>query len=102
MERLKTIADHYGYEEQSRQLIEEMAELMVAINKYARADKSDVVTAKEYLDIAHLKTNIIEEIADVEVMLEQIIYLLDCKAAVQEIKELKIKRQLKRIAESEV
>lgn len=40
---IKTIADHYGYVNQSRQLIEEMAELMVAINKYERVDKSDII-----------------------------------------------------------
>lgn len=32
-EKIKYIADHYGYEPQSIQLIEEMAELTVAINK---------------------------------------------------------------------
>ena len=32
--RIKTIADHYGYEAQSRQCMEECAELIQAINKY--------------------------------------------------------------------
>ena len=32
-EAIKKIADKYGYDAQSRQLIEEMAELTVALNK---------------------------------------------------------------------
>lgn len=32
-QKIQYIANHYGYEPQSRQLIEEMAELTVAINK---------------------------------------------------------------------
>ena len=32
-QKIQYIAKHYGYEPQSRQLIEEMAELTVAINK---------------------------------------------------------------------
>lgn len=35
-QKIQYIADHYGYEPQSRQLIEEMAELTVAINKLWR------------------------------------------------------------------
>ena len=35
-EKIKIIAEHYGYEAQSRQCIEEMAELMQAINKLWR------------------------------------------------------------------
>ena len=31
---IETISQYYGYDEQSRQLIEEMAELTQAINKY--------------------------------------------------------------------
>ena len=31
---LREIADHFGYEEQSNQLIEECAELIQAVNRY--------------------------------------------------------------------
>ena len=96
-DNIKTIADHYGYENQSRQLIEEMAELMVAINKYYRVDKSDIITVKEYLNVEYLLDNIHEEIADVEVMLSQIKYLLDCQDKVEQVKQEKIKRQLDRL-----
>ena len=36
-EKIKIIAEHYGYESQSRQCIEEMAELTQVINKFWRA-----------------------------------------------------------------
>lgn len=35
-QKIQYIAEYYGYETQSRQLIEEMAELTVAINKFWR------------------------------------------------------------------
>lgn len=99
---IEKIAGYYGYEKQCKQLIEKMAELMVALNKYDRADKADISTPKKFLDLNHLKNNVYEEIADVEIMLEQIKYLTDSHAMVRSIKESKIKRQMKRIAESEV
>ena len=65
---LKKIADHYGYDEQSSQLVEECAELIQAVSKYRRSvSKEAKVVALE---------NLIEEIVDVEIMLEQVKYLL--------------------------
>ena len=64
----KETAKHYGYEAQSNQLVEECAELIQAVSKYRRA-----VTDEEKLIALE---NFIEEIADVEIMLEQIKYLL--------------------------
>ena len=64
---LLEIADKLGYEEQSMQLIEEMAELTQAISKYRRYNDTD-----ELLDL-------IEELCDVNIVLEQVIYLLSKK-----------------------
>ena len=61
------IADKLGYEEQSMQLIEEMAELTQAISKYRRYNDTE-----ELLDL-------IEELCDVNIVLEQVIYLLSKK-----------------------
>lgn len=81
-------ADHYGYELQSNQLIEEMAELTQAISKYRRDN------SKANFD------NIIEEIADVEVMLHQIKHLLGINPRyIEGIKEHKVYRTAKRIEE---
>lgn len=65
LEEIQEIADTLGYEEQSMQLIEEMAELTQAINKYRRYFRSN-----EHYE------NVVEEIADVKIMLEQIQHLL--------------------------
>jgi len=35
-QKIRYIANHYGYESQSRQCIEELAELIQAINKFHR------------------------------------------------------------------
>lgn len=72
---LKKIADHYGYEEQSLQLIEECGELIQAICKYRRAVLGKGQPVAEGVKEIALES-IIEEIADVEVMLEQVKYLL--------------------------
>ncbi len=65
---------YYGYEAQSNQLIEECAELIQAVNKYRRA------VAREGAFVEKQKKraldNLVEEMVDVEIMLEQIKYLL--------------------------
>lgn len=92
-ERLK-IAKYFGAENQKNQLIEEMAELTQAIckckriQKYLSSDDGEVIT-----------DNLIEEIADVKLVLEQLIYLLNCQDQVTAIEQQKIKRTLGRIGE---
>lgn len=94
-QKIKYIADHYGYEPQSRQLIEEMAELTVAINKFWRKlgnGQSTSKSASECID------NQIEEIADVQIMIEQIKYLLGVREEeVLDVIEKKLDRQIERI-----
>lgn len=85
---LKYIADFYGLEQQLRQTQEECAELIVAISKVFRGEGYNDVT---------------NEIADVEIMCEQIKYILGVSKAVEKVKQSKIERQLKRVeAEKEV
>lgn len=95
-EAIQKIAQHYGYDAESRQCIEEMAELTQAINKFWR--KRLLCGQNELDDIAFGSTeerNIVEEIADVQIMLWQLEYLLN--ADVEPIIEQKISRQLERI-----
>ena len=83
--RIKTIADHYGIKKQMRQLAEECSELAVEASHSARKG----VTVK-----------IIEEMADVLLMIEQVVYLSGI--AIEDIDEcisFKIDRQMKRIKE---
>ena len=83
--RIIEIADHYGIEKQLHQLAEECSELAVEASHSARKG----VTVK-----------IIEEMADVLLMIEQVIYLANI--AIDDINEcirFKIDRQLERIKE---
>ena len=84
-ERIKTIADHYGIKKQLRQLAEECSELAVEASHSARKGTT---------------VKIIEEIADVQIMIEQIIYLAKIdKCDIEDCINYKLDRQMKRIKE---
>ena len=95
-EKIKIIAEHYGYEAQSRQCIEEMAELMQAINKLWRSIGHGQLTEKSFKECLE---NLTEAMADVEIMLWQMEYLLLSGQEVNQMIEKKLDRQLKRIEE---
>lgn len=107
--KIQKISDFYGYDSQSRQCIEEMAELTQAINKFWRKQMMcgfvllDDIKAEETekLKLSDEKgyQNLVEEIADVQIMLWQMAYLLN--ADVTPIIEQKLDRQLKRIEKNE-
>lgn len=88
-ERIKKIADHYGKESQLDILQEECAELVQAVSKYRRGGSY------------HL---IMEEMADVKIMIEQIEYLNSDteNQLISQIREGKLDRQIKRIREEEL
>lgn len=93
-EKIQRIANHYGLAKQQRQLAEECGELIQATSKYMRFQETSYAST---VDWTYLQ-NVIEEIADVEVMLDEIKYLLHINPkAIEEIKKNKIDRQLKRI-----
>ena len=81
-EDLKYIADHYGVEHQLGKCKEELGELIKAID--STNDEA-----------------IIEEIADVEIMTEQLKQLMRADRVVELYKDYKIARQLRRIAEEQ-
>ena len=70
------IAEFFGIKTQTNQLIEEMSELTQALCKRNRG----------------IKSNIVEELADVRLVLNQMIYLMDCEEEVQAIEKSKIDR----------
>lgn len=83
-------AEYYGFDVQKDQLFEECGELIQAINKYSRAQGKgkpiNIGTAEAVLDV-------IEEIADVEVMLEQMVHLLGIRRVdIETVKMQKIVR----------
>lgn len=85
--RIKTIADHYGIKKQLRQLAEECSELAVEASHSARKGTT---------------VKIIEEIADVQIMIEQIIYLAKIdKCDIEDCINYKLDRQMKRMEKEE-
>lgn len=100
LEDIQKIADTYGYNSQSRMLIEEMAELTKALCKAWRIKRS-VDTDEQIKELVEemqkARANVIEEIADVEIMIAQIKYLMQCNHEVIQVREQKIARQLERI-----
>ena len=98
-EENKEIGRHFGFDAQSNQLIEECAELIQAVNKYKRVTKAigvpvDSNRAEIVLD------NIKEEIADVEIMLEQIKDLLQIDdEELNAVKVYKVNRTKERMSQ---
>lgn len=89
--RVGEILHHYGEQAQRRQLVEECAELIQAVTKYERTNSP----AARY--------NLIEEMADVEIMLEQMRQTLTVSEqdTLHQIRNAKINRQLQRIVRGE-
>ena len=84
-DKVKEIAEHYGLKNQLRQLAEECSELSVESSHSARHGTT---------------VKIIEEMADVMIMIKQVIYLAKIdKCDIEECINYKINRQLKRIEE---
>ena len=94
-EQNKENGRYYGYDVQSNQLVEECAELIQAVNKYRRA-WGVVQENKDEEQVA--LDNLVEEMADVEIMLEQIKDLLQIpEEDIQAMKVYKINRTRERI-----
>lgn len=93
----KETAKYYGYEAQSSQLIEECAELIQAVNKYRRAVAGLGQPVAEDKKAVALE-NLVEEIADVEIMLEQVKYLLQIpEEDLLAVKTYKVNRTRERV-----
>ena len=83
--KLIFIIDTYGTKHQEDIAIEELSELQKAILKHRRYGDKETEQA------------IIDEIADVQIMLEQLKIIYSCHKDVEERVEYKIDRQIKRI-----
>ena len=90
-EAIRKIADHYGLIPQLNVATEELAELIQAIARFRRVDERDM------LELAIRKNLVAEEMADVEVMLAQIKYLMKTDERVEAVAKYEIDRQLKRM-----
>ena len=90
-EKIQKIADHYGLQHQLNKSVEELVELILAIQDYSikLSSKDDDIS------VSHM----VEEMADVSIMIEQLMYLTESKEEFEMYRELKINRQIGRIAE---
>ena len=77
------IADHYGLKHQQQKMLEELGELITAGAK------------------PNEENHIVEEMADMSIMIEQMVYLLKKESLFAETREKKIDRQIKRIKKEE-
>jgi len=85
-EACKRVIEEYGLEAQMYMVIEELSELIKSVCKHRRADNYK---------------NIIEEIADVEIMLQQLKIMLQIlPSEIQKIKEQKLQRTIDKIKEA--
>ena len=83
-EKVKQIADFYGLKNQLKQLEEECCELSVEALHYIREEGGT--------------ERMFEEMADVLIMIQQIIHLLGCgREDIEKYAEFKVNRQLSRI-----
>lgn len=88
---LNTIVETYGLDKQEDMAIEECSELIKAILKFRRSNAKD----------SDLRDAVIDEIADVQIMLTQLGIIFNCVEEVNERIDFKIDRQMGRIKERE-
>ncbi len=91
MRNLNTIVETYGNDAQEDMAIEECSELIKAILKFRRSDEKT----------AEMRDAVIDEIADVQIMLTQLGIVFNCVAEVEDRIDFKINRQMGRIKERE-
>ena len=94
-EVLHECVNTYGAEAQVDMAVEEMSELTKALLKYCRKE------AQGSKDLEAARENILEEVADVIIMLTQLIMIYGGRDLVQETIENKVDRQIKRLANTE-
>ncbi len=90
-EVLQQAVDTYGKEAQTDMAIEEMSELTKALLKHRRAERSP-----EAWDYEKTRQNILEEIADVIIMLTQLVIIYGGREAIQQNINEKVDRLKKR------
>ena len=88
---LNTIVETYCSDKQEDVAIEEFSELIKAILKFRRSNAKD----------SDLRDAVIDEIADVQIMLTQLGIIFNCVEEVNERIDFKIDRQMGRIKERE-
>ena len=83
--------EKWGEESQFNQMMEECAELIVAINKYKRFNDGERKQTEQ-----QVMFNLFEEIADVKICIEQLEYILG-KEKIDEVYKQKMQKFLNKI-----
>lgn len=89
--RLQMLADAYGLNAHFLQLMEEMAELTQALCKLSRLNINGVPLRKTTEEI---NADVLEELADVKLVLDQIIYLMNNEEFIKTIAVGKMQRTM--------
>lgn len=87
-------AEQFGLENRMLQCTEEAGELIQALSKYQRILQGDKTCQT---DMCHAEYMIAEEMADIEICIEQLKYLLGNSKQIEQIKEEKIHRTEQRL-----
>ena len=103
-EVLQECVDTYGAEAQVDMAIEEMSELTKALLKYrrkaAQAAGKSVNPVQGISDLEKARKDILEEMADVIIMLTQLVMIYGGRDILQDIINSKVERQEKRLADA--
>ena len=103
-ERLIAIAKYFGVETQETKLMEECSELIQAVAKLhgkllqiAKDQTNDKEAEYDKLELDDLVENVVEEMADVQILIQQIAFLYEAEAELDYDIEYKINRTINRI-----
>lgn len=97
LSKLYEQAERFGLENRMLQCTEECGELIQALSKYKRVSQGDKTCKMKRKQAINM---VLEEIADVEITLKQLKYLLCKTEAVEYIKVRKVIRTEKRLFDS--
>ena len=96
-EEIKKIARHYGSRHQTLKTLEEIGELTIELSKLAILNTTPLHLVS-YGEIDNQLAKVMGEIADVEIMLEQMkIYFEISENEIEVMKEIKIERTKERL-----
>lgn len=96
--KVQFIARHHGFENQSRQCMEECGELAQATNKVWRSIKGFVTGSEKSVEVVAAESNLVEEMADVTIMIMQLQELLGISdRKLTDAIEFKLDREIKKI-----
>lgn len=95
---LDSVIERYGCKAQTDMAIEEMAELTQALLKYRRLY---LKTELDVMEFEKRRANIIEELADVTIMMAQLEHMYACNGEVDKVIVSKLTRQKERMARHE-